>query len=592
MRLERILNAQQQGGRRSNASRTASLDGGLGTQSSHGTKFDKTPPRYRLTNNLHHHISLQHIPHVNIDYDHDHDHDHDHDLVTRLRHENLVLRARITQLEAELRQQQEDFEAQRDLNPFGGLTSQLRAHQVTIGKRLGQGSFGVVYAGVWRGVKCAVKFIHHTVVQELQQESSIMDSIDHPNIVRLYGVAVEDADSNSDTNSISNDNQNENENDPESTSRSTTWPDGLKPPCLIMEYMGYHDSKRNHKSTITDLLQYLDAFRADRGNAEHWIKLCAMLQGVARGLAYLHSKNVMHRDLKAANLLVSEKGILKISDFGLAKLYYTSQSHKQQHKRHLWEKHKINYPLNTNDEPPLQLPTPLLGHTAGRGTYTHMAPEVMANSGTYDKSADIFSLGVVFSEVVAHAEGESMIDETRRDDFGIDADKLLQLAQLELYSQDVRDIIQELVLLAVQCCDLNPTVRPTAHHIVSHLLSIQLQHQANQLRARALDASKQLFSLADVDGDGKLSYREVSRLTSQTSGMDHDDEDNSSFQLDESGYETLCQLIGAESSEGLTVDHLTKMYTDLGLGDPQADLAHLFQSKEEELKDKTFWYRG
>ena len=587
MRLERILNSQQQHavGRRRRGRTSASLDGGggqgLGTQSSHGTKFDKTPPRYRLTNNLHHHISLQNITHPHIYTGTENDLDDDnHDEISRLRHENFVLRARITQLEAELQQQQQDWEAQRDLNPFGGL-SQLRANMVSIGKRLGQGSFGVVYAGTWRGVRCAIKFMHAQVIQELQQECSIMDSIDHPNIVRLYGVAVEDDDDTDQNNGESS---------------SCIWPDGLRPPCLIMEYMGYHD-KRTGK-TYTDLLQYLDAFRNDRIHAEHWIKLCAMLQGVARGLAYLHSKNVMHRDLKAANLLLSEKGILKISDFGLAKLYYTNdykhkRHHNYQHNRNSnsnsYTKSNMNELSPSLSTSPPSLPSRLAGHTAGRGTYTHMAPEVMANSGTYDKSADIFSFGVVFSEVVAHAEGETMIDETRTDEFGMDADKLLKISKEDLYNQDVRDIIQELVILAVECSDLDPTLRPTAHHIVSHLLSIQLQHQANQLRVRALDASKQLFSMADLDGDGKLSYREVSRLTSQTS---RDDDENNGFQLDESGYETLCQLIGAESSEGLTVDHLIKMYTDLGLGDPQADLAHLFQSKEEDLKDKTFWYRG
>ena len=463
-----------------------------------------------------------------------------------LQQENAHLRTRIQQLEALLAQQQRDFETQRDLNPFGGL-SQLRANKVTIlanNRPLGRGSFGVVYQGTWRGVKCAIKFLNEDVMETLRQESSIMDSIEHVNIVRLYGVAVKDEEFGS-------------------------WPNGLKPPCLIMEYMGYQD--RNGK--CVDFIEYLQLSRKDRHDAEHWIQLCAKLQGAARGLAYLHSQGVMHRDLKGVNLLLSEKGILKISDFGLAKLCTDRRL----------EKIKGSTTTTTTESGrrlPTQFPRVSAGHTSGTGTYTHMAPEVMAG-GAYDTSADIFSFGIITSETVAHAEAEEIVDETRTPEFGIDAEKLLQTAE---EFKDARDIIQELVALAVQCCDMDPKRRPSANHIVSQLLSIQLQHQANQLRARSIDASKQLFSLADLDGDGKLSYREVSRLTSQT--------DN--FLLDEEGYNTLCKLIGAESSEGLTVNHLTKMYTELGLGDPTADLAHLFKSNDskQQFKDKTFWYRG
>ena len=81
----------------------------------------------------------------------------------------------------ELEQQQRDFEAQKDLGSFGGL-SMLRASNVTLGKKLGEGSFGAVYQGQWRGVKCAVKFLNQSVVEEMCRECSIMDNIDHPKI--------------------------------------------------------------------------------------------------------------------------------------------------------------------------------------------------------------------------------------------------------------------------------------------------------------------------------------------------------------------------------------------------------------------------
>lgn len=270
MRLDRLLNGH----------RSFSLN----TQSSHGTTFDKSPPR---------HVSADHLLENSLGASalfssvgdlirrevsepplcHSSNHESASPLTSLerrelrlLRAENAQLRSRIQQLEVELAHQQKDFEAQRDLNPFGGL-SQLRASRVTIGKLIGKGSFGVVYTGQWRGVKCAVKFINDQMIEELRQESSIMDSIDHPNIVRLYGVAVKD-----------------DEFVPEES-----WPKGCKPPCLIMEYMVYQD----HNGKSVDFIEYLENSKKDRHNPEHWIQLCAMLQGVARGLSYLHAHNVM-----------------------------------------------------------------------------------------------------------------------------------------------------------------------------------------------------------------------------------------------------------------------------------------------------------
>ena len=313
-----------------------------------------------------------------------------------------------------------------------------------------------MYIAKWRGVRCALKFISQETVDGLRKEVSIMDKIDHPNIVRLYGVVV----------------QKEGENLPES------WPDNMKPPCVLMEYMGYMIEET--KTVVTTFIDYLEAtkqFKEEEGEY-YWIMICGMLQGAARGLSYLHAHKIIHRDLKGNNLLLDTRGNLRIADFGLATTVHMNRSGssgsddsftspgaswKAGPLRNLRKSFSIHGSLRA-------------GLTTGQGTYTHMAMEVM-DSGLYGTPADIFSFGICISEALMGAEAEEIVDQTRTPNFGLDGGKLKTLG-----NPSNSRVFNQLADLAVHCCDLKPKNRPTADGMVGKLQQILLEYQATQLR--------------------------------------------------------------------------------------------------------------
>ena len=94
----------------------------------------------------------------------------------------------------------------------------------------------------------------------------------------------------------------------------------------------------------------------------------ALLTPIAEALDYAHKRNIIHRDVKPANILISQSGAPILSDFGIAKILVQSGS------------------------------TQLTGAGVGIGTPDYMAPEQW--TGTADARTDIYSLGVVFYQMV------------------------------------------------------------------------------------------------------------------------------------------------------------------------------------------------
>lgn len=110
-----------------------------------------------------------------------------------------------------------------------------------------------------------------------------------------------------------------------------------------------------------------------RGSVYEYVRRCGPLRlpavlrialEVCRGMDYLHRRRIVHRDLKAANLLIDETGTVKIADFGVARVL---------------------------DQTGVM--------TAETGTYRWMAPEVIEHQ-PYGAEADVFSFGVVLWELL------------------------------------------------------------------------------------------------------------------------------------------------------------------------------------------------
>uniref|UniRef100_A0A0E0IR94 Protein kinase domain-containing protein n=1 Tax=Oryza nivara TaxID=4536 RepID=A0A0E0IR94_ORYNI len=204
-------------------------------------------------------------------------------------------------------------------------------------RELGSGTFGTVYHGKWKGSDVAIKRIKKScftgqsselerLANEFWREAEILSKLHHPNVVAFYGV-VKDG------------------------------PGGTL--ATVTEFMV--------NGSLRHVLQRKDKYLDRR-------KRLIIAMDAAFGLEYLHSKNIVHFDLKCDNLLVNLKDqsrpICKVGDFGLSKI-----------KR------------NT------------LVSGGVRGTLPWMAPELLnGSSNKVSEKVDVFSFGIVMWEILTGEE--------------------------------------------------------------------------------------------------------------------------------------------------------------------------------------------
>ncbi|KAG1688502.1 hypothetical protein DVH05_003593 [Phytophthora capsici] len=205
--------------------------------------------------------------------------------------------------------------------------------------------------------------------------------------------------------------------------------DALSDICVVLEFMDGGD--------LRGLLDQYETKNECVGFNRQ--KVSIALQ-VCHALVYLHSLRppVVHRDLKSRNILLNRSMEAKLTDFGISK-------------------ERLDQTL-----------------TAGVGTSLWMAPEVMLGE-WYDEKADIFSFGVVLSELDVHTLPYASTKRNSIDQFGRqlpDAALLQQVAngkaQVEFSSANPASIIQ----LGYACVAIDPSLRPSAAEVLYRLQSV------------------------------------------------------------------------------------------------------------------------
>lgn len=213
-----------------------------------------------------------------------------------------------------------------DVKMFAYKEMQKATDNFSVHNKIGQGGFGSVYRGKLKdGTLVAIKLLSAESKQGLREfltEIILISSVTHDNLVRLHGCCVE------------------------SSQR-----------ILVYGYVEYGSLDQ------TLLARKQSDIRFD------WNTRSRICVGVARGLAYLHEElrpRIIHRDIKASNILLSKDLTPKISDFGLAKLF-------PDHLTHIT--------------------------TRVTGTLGYLAPEY-AVRGQLTRKADVYSFGILLFEIV------------------------------------------------------------------------------------------------------------------------------------------------------------------------------------------------
>ncbi|XP_057796273.1 G-type lectin S-receptor-like serine/threonine-protein kinase At1g11330 isoform X3 [Salvia miltiorrhiza] len=266
---------------------------------------------------------------------------------------------------------------------------------------LGEGGFGPVFKGqLPNGQEIAVKRLARSSnqgVEEFTNEVVVISQLQHRNLVRLIGCCVENEEK-----------------------------------MLVYEYMPNGS---------------LDAclFGSHKREFLNWQTRKLIIEGICRGLLYLHRDSrlkIIHRDLKASNILLDEELNPKISDFGMARIFGGKDDQ-----------------ANTSRVV---------------GTFGYMSPEY-AHRGIFSEKSDVYSFGVLLIEIVSGKKNSSFYDEDQQLFLTAYAWKLwnegriVKLIDPAIYDSGMEDDVVRYANVGLLCVQEMAADRPNVSTVLSML---------------------------------------------------------------------------------------------------------------------------
>lgn len=271
---------------------------------------------------------------------------------------------------------------------------EINPKHLTFGKKVASGAYGDLYKGTYHGQDVAIKvFKPERITSEMEtefaQEVFIMRKVRHKNVVQFIGAC--------------------------------TKPPGL---CIVTEFM-----------VGGSVYEYLHKRKG-------MFKLPALLKAaidISKGMNYLHKNDIIHRDLKCANLLIDENEIVKVADFGVARVKVQSGV-----------------------------------MTAETGTYRWMAPEIIEHK-PYDHKADIFSFGIVLWELLTGKLPYEYLTPLQA---------AVGVVQKGLRPTIPKNTNPKLAELLERCWQQDPTLRPDFSEIIEILQQIAKEVRSDEAKEK------------------------------------------------------------------------------------------------------------